>query len=229
MCGADQNGIYSVSNKIPTILSTCYMVFSQAWNLSVIKEFDEEDKDNFFSNTYGIYNAAIVLLCSGLILINIPIAKILFAKDFFEAWQYSSVLLISVMFNALTSFLGVFFTAVKNSKMIATTTLISAGTNAVLNGILIPFFGVQGAAIATAISYCEMWFIRLLASRKYVKLNIKVYRDIFIYVLLVLQVILEHTKGHCYLGQIVIFIIIIVFYHKYGLMIFRQIKQRVLI
>lgn len=32
MCGTDQNGIYSIANKIPTILSTCYMVFSQAWN-----------------------------------------------------------------------------------------------------------------------------------------------------------------------------------------------------
>ena len=66
-----------------------------------IKEFDKNDKDGFFSKTYVTYQAGLVVLCSGLILLNIPLAHLLFAKDFFRAWEYSSVLLISLVFNVL--------------------------------------------------------------------------------------------------------------------------------
>lgn len=214
LCGVDQNGIYSVANKIPTILSTCYLVFSQAWNLSAIKEFDADDKENFFSDTYRVYNAAVAVVCSALILVNIPVAKVLFSKDFFTAWQYSSVLLISVMFNALTSFLGGIFTAVKNSRIIAVTTVVSAGVNILLNAVLIPLWGVMGAAVATAAAYMVMWIVRLLVARRYIRLRIQWVRDVLVYLLLVGQVILEHLPGHGYIGQAAAFLLIVFLYHK---------------
>lgn len=215
LCGVDQNGIYSVASKIPTILSTCYTVFSQAWNLSAIKEFDREDSDHFFANTYGVYNAAMTLACSALILMNIPLARILYAKDFFEAWNYSSVLLLSVMFNALTCFLGGIFTAVKDSRVIATTTLISAGTNIVLNALLIPLFQVQGAAIATCAAYAVMWVARLLMARKHIRLALHLRRDLVVYLLLILQVALEHTESHAYPAQVALFCLILILYRRY--------------
>lgn len=227
ICGVEQNGIYAVSYKIPMILSTCYLVFSQAWNLSAIKEFDREDNDGFFTKTYSVYNAVIVIICSALILINIPIAKILFAKEFFPAWNYSSVLLLSVMFNALTSFLGSVFTAVKNSKIIAITTLISAGINVILNSLLIPAIGVQGATIATAVSYFVMWIIRLLISRKYIRIKINIVRDLFLYLLLVLQVVIEHFEGHYYIGQVIIFMIIVILNFSYIRIIIKQVMKKV--
>ena len=64
ICGVEANGIYAVASKIPTILSTFYTVFSQAWTLSAIREFDVEDSDGFFGKTYKIYNAAITMVCS---------------------------------------------------------------------------------------------------------------------------------------------------------------------
>ncbi len=214
ICGVDQNGIYAVAYKIPTILSICYTVFSQAWNLSAIKEFDKDDKDGFFSDTYRVYNSLIVCICSGLILINVPLARLLFAKDFFEAWNYSSVLLISVMFNAMTAFLGSIFSAVKKSRIIAVTTLISAAVNTVLNALLIPVIGVQGAAIATAACYVVMWAVRYVVIRRYITLRITLWRDIIAYCLLCGQVVLEHLNGHCYIGQIAVLLAILLLYRK---------------
>lgn len=214
ICGLDENGIYAVASKIPTVLSICYSVFSQAWNLSAIKEFDKDDKDGFFSDTYKVYNALIVCMCSGLILVNIPLAKILYAKDFFSAWQYSSVLLLSIMFNAMTVFLGGVFTAVKDSKTIAISTIISAVVNIVFNIILIPRYGALGAAIATATCYAVMWMVRILVSQKYIKLKITIYKDVLAYCLLGLQVYFEHIEKHFYCGQILIFLMLMVLYGK---------------
>lgn len=212
MCGVKQNGVYAVASKIPAILSMFYAVFSQAWTLSAVKEFDKEDKDGFFSNTYRMYNSLIVCTCSGIILLNVPLAKFLYAKDFFTAWQYSSVLLISVMFNALTAFLGSLFSAVKDSRVIAVTTLVSAIVNVVLNILLIPLIGALGAAVATVVCYAVMWIVRYVVIKKYINIRVSLLRDIVTYVLLVIQVVFEHIEGHCYIGQIIIFITILVLY-----------------
>ncbi len=214
-CGVGENGIYSVANKIPTILATCYTIFSQAWNLSAIKEFDPEDKDGFFSKTYQVYNALITVACSALILANIPFARFLYANKFFPAWQYSSVLLLSVMFNSLTIIIGSIFSAVKQTKVIATTTVLSAIVNIVLNMLLIPIWGALGAAIATAIAYFAMWFVRLWFSRKYIRLRVNLFCDCSVYAILMMQVVLEHMSGHMYVGQAACLIAIIVIYHRY--------------
>ena len=50
LCGISENGIYSIASKIPHILDACIIVFSQAWNLSAIKEFDSQDKDGLFKD-----------------------------------------------------------------------------------------------------------------------------------------------------------------------------------
>lgn len=213
-CGAAQNGIYAVSYKIPTILTVFHSIFSQAWNLSAIKEFDKNDKDGFFANTYSMYNAVLVILCSVLVLFNIPIAKILFAKDFFVAWKYSSVLLISIVFSALSGFLGSIFTAVKDSRIFAVSTVISAIVNCILNAALIPRWGIQGAAIATAISFFLIWLIRLVCTRKYIKWKINIAVDIVTYIVLVLQVIFEHFANHSYLWQIVCLLVLLILYRK---------------
>ena len=214
-CGVSQNGIYSVAGKIPTILSTCYSVFASAWTLSAIKEFDSEDKDGFFSKTYNTYGALMTMGCSCLILLNIPLAKFLYAKDFFEAWKYSSVLLVSVMFNILTVFQGSIFSAVKKTKTIAITTIISAMVNTAFNILFIPIIGVIGAAISTAFAYFVMWFVRYIYLKQYISMKINLLKDICIYMIIVVQIIFEHLKKHCYLGQIICFLLIVYINRQY--------------
>lgn len=225
-CGVGENGVYSVASKIPIILATCYNVFAQAWNLSAIKEFDPQDKDGFFSKTYEVYNSLITVVCSILILANIPLAKFLYAKDFFAAWQYSSVLLISVMFNSLTIIIGSVFSAVKKTKTIALTTVVSAIVNTVLNMILIPIFGVLGAAIATVAAYFVMWIARLALSKKYINYKVNLIKDCVVYALLGLQVYFEHTKEHLYAGQLLCLLAIIAINAKQIAILFGKVNKR---
>ncbi|MBO6193563.1 MAG: oligosaccharide flippase family protein, partial [Clostridiales bacterium] len=206
------NGVYAVASKIPTILNTINQIFSQAWNLSAIKEYDGEDKSGFFGGIYSLYNFILVSGCSFLILLNIPLAKILFAKEFFEAWNYSSLLLISTVFSAMSSILGSVFVAVKNSKIFAYSTVVAAGLNALFNWILIPIYGALGAAIATVISFFAIWLIRYICVVRYIKLRINIVRDVFSYVLLVSQSVLEHIGNHNYYLQSLVFIVILLLY-----------------
>ena len=106
MLGVSENGIYSVSYKIPTILGVFQNIFSQAWMLSAINEYDADDSDGFFGKTYEMYNSLMIFCCEGIMIFNILLSRILYAKDFFVAWKYVPLLLLSSLFSALSGYLG---------------------------------------------------------------------------------------------------------------------------
>lgn len=214
MCGVSANGIYSIAYKIPTILGVFQSIFTQAWTLSAINEFDKNDKDGFFGNTYEMYNSMMVILTSIIILFNMLLSRILYANEFFVAWKFVPLLLISSLFSAMSGYLGSIFSAVKDTKTCAYSTIASAVINIILNTILIPKYEGSGAAFATAISYIAAWFIRIVVSRKYIIMRMNIIKDIIIYALLVGQAFFSMTTNHCYYIQIILLAIIIIINFK---------------
>lgn len=185
--GMAENGIYSIAYKIPTILSIFSSVFSNAWSLSAIKEFDSEDAVSFSSNMYKIYNLALVLFCSVLLIFNSPIAKFLFAKEFYYAWEISGILIISTVFNGLSGFLGAFFSAAKDTRSYAVSTIAGGVINVIISLIFVNLCGTKGVALGTLISYICIWGIRLVKSREYIKIDIPLKKHGFMYILLSIE------------------------------------------
>lgn len=175
MQGIAINGIYSISYKIPAILSMIQGIFNNAWSISAITEFDSEDSDGFIGNVYGTYAGLSILGCSIIMMFNIPIARVLYAKEFFQAWQYVPFLLVGTMFNGMALFLGCLFTAAKKTKEVSKSTIIGALVNTIGNVIFIYLWGAQGAAVATLAGYLVTWMMRLVLLRNivYMKLNWK--------------------------------------------------------
>ena len=188
ICGAAANGIYSVAYKIPSILSIVQSIFGQAWLISVTKEYKVNKDIKFVQKVYRIYNASLVVLCSILILFNKLIASVLYKDDFYGAWQYVPFLLVSVVFAAVGSAISVVFSAEKDTKITARTTVCGAIMNIVLNFALIPVMGVIGAAFATAVSSFTIWIVRWYYCRKYIKLTIS-FKDILSYIIIVFQAV----------------------------------------
>lgn len=186
-CGNSITGIYSVAYKIPTILSTIQSVFYNAWSISAIKEFDKEDSDGFISKVFILYMILSISCCSLLLILNIPIAKILYSKDFFTAWKYVPFLLFGAVFNGLALFEGCLFSAVKKTRTISVTTIIGAVVNTGLNLWLIPTIGATGAAIATMMGYVVIFSSRLLMLRNIVNLHVKWKKLLVCFALLLMQ------------------------------------------
>ena len=160
LCGMDQNGIYSVAYKIPTIITTVQNIFLQAWTISAIKEYNSNDRDLFYKRTFFALNAVMSICCSFLVLTTKIFARLLYAKDFYEAWQYVPFLLVSSVFGAASGYIGPILSAKKNTKVMAMSTFGGAIVNLVLNFVLIYSIGVQGATMATAISNVIIYILR---------------------------------------------------------------------
>ncbi|MST82531.1 lipopolysaccharide biosynthesis protein [Bilifractor porci] len=222
-CGVAANGVYSVASKIPSILNVFQTIFNQAWALSAVKDYDPEDKSGFFANTYRAYNCTMTIVCSAIIVLDKILAKFLYAKDFYVAWRYVPWLTMAILFGAMSGYIGGFFTAVKDSKIYATSTAIGAVTNIILNLVFTPILGALGAAIATTVCYVEVYAVRLVQSRKYIKLRINFIRDIISYILLAVQsIVLLFVDATIPLYGILVglFVVICIMYIKdIGLMV----------
>ena len=173
--GDTANGIYAVSYKIPTILTIVSSVFMQAWQFSAVVEShgDEKEHAEFFGGVWRSFQAVMFLAGSGIIALAKPAIKILSAAEYYEAWKYVPVLALSMVFTAFTSFLGTVYVVTKQSGISFLTAMAGAAINIALNFLLIPSpLGVQGAAIATLISYFAVFLIRAANSRKYIRFKL---------------------------------------------------------
>ena len=215
-CGFSVSGIYAVASKIPGILNVFQSIFNQAWTLSAVKDFDKDDKNGFFSTMYNSYNALMVTLCSLLVLLDKPIAKLLYAKEFYEGWKYAPFLMMGIIFGAISGYIGGIFSAVKDSKEFAKSTAIGAIANILMNIILVPLIGAMGAAIATAVSYWMVYCLRITKAKKYINMRTNLSRDNFTYILIVAQIIaLLNTEGFkMYIIQSVICAAILLLYYR---------------
>lgn len=214
-CGVAVNGLYSAAYKLPTILSLVVGIFMQAWQLSAVKEYGEGDTEKFYSLMYKYFTMIIFVGGSALIICTQFLSKILFAKDFYEAWRYVPFLIIAVVFNSSVSFLGSIYLATKKTKTVFMTSAVGAVANIILNFILIPHIGAIGAAIATMISYLVVWICRIIDTSKYVKLEIEYFKIILNSFLLILQsIVLVNEFKYFSVINIMLFIIIIIINSK---------------
>lgn len=216
ICGISENGILSAAYKLPTIVSTVQGVFEQAWILSAVKNYDKDDKDHFFINTYNMYGFVVIMVTSLIIVFDKLLASFLYKNEFYVAWKLVPILSISVVFCAASGFFGAILAAEKKTRAISYTTMVGAITNAILNLVLISAYGIIGAAIATLISNIVIWITRLLIVKKYVTLQINMVRDLSCYVILIVQSLLlfktvKNTIIYLIMGGLLFFILLLYF------------------
>lgn len=227
ICGTAVNGIYGVAYKIPAILTVFQRIFAQAWQMSATKSYKEEKSEEFFTTMYTVYHAFMVLACSFLIVIVRVMATFLFRKEFFTAWEFVPPLLISVVFGAMTGFIGSICLAYKDSKAMGIATGIGAAVNVILNLCLIPRYSAMGAAVATAISYYLMYMLAFLKVRKYVKIRANFVRDYISYVILIAQAIIVIIGlNKAFIINCALFILIIVMYYKEAIEISKKLLNK---
>lgn len=170
--GISANGIYSAANKFSNVLSTLYSVFNLTWTESASLYIDSKDSSVFFSRILD----AIIRLFGGLCLIIIIYMPFIFPvmidESYGEAYLQIPILIISVFFNILVSFLGSIYIAKKITKEIAKTSIYAGLINIIVNLLLIQHIGLFAASISTVIAYFLMFLYRWFDSKKYIEIHL---------------------------------------------------------
>ncbi len=169
---ASANGIYAISYKIPSLLTVIASIFNQAWVFSAVKQKDSEDNESYTNTVFNTLSSIIFVTATILLAFIKPIMSIAVAPEYHEAWQYIPFLIFGFIFMTMSTFISSSYNAHKDSKGMLFSGLAGAVVNIILNGILIPFMGIFGAATATAISYVSVFVYRYFDTKKYVKIHL---------------------------------------------------------
>lgn len=186
--GASYNGVYAIANKIPTILNVLYSIFSQAWQLSAIEEAESKYKSEFYTTVFGFMSTIMLLGTSFIIVFIKIIVEITLESSYQDTWKYVPFLLLAVVFTTFSSFLGTNYIAMKETKGVFKTSLIGSITNIVLNMLLIPKIGLNGASISTMISFFMVWIVRIHDTKQFVNINFSFKKIFYTLIFIFIQI-----------------------------------------
>lgn len=200
-CGTAVNGIYAVAYKIPTLLNSMTSIFASAWQISSVDNFGSDESVDFYNKVYSFYSGMLFIGAAGLILVTKGVAYVLYAKDFFEAWTITPILVLAYVFSALAQYLNSIFSASKKTKTLMYSSFAGAMVNIILNIILIPRFAGNGAAIATCIGYMTIWAVNMKNTRNIIKINLNMYKIVVSTCIIILEIFA--VLINCWQGYVV--------------------------
>ncbi len=215
MISIEANGIYAISYKIPTLITTLNTIFNQAWQYSAIREDGAKDEEVYCNSVFKSLVTVTMIIGITMMAVIKPFLKWYISADYFEAWQYTPFLIIGCVYLMLATFISMSYSVHKDSCGFLMSGSFGAILNVLLNFALIPLIDVYGAALATCISYIAVFLFRLIHTRKYIKYNILIKEFIVGTILLLSSSVLIFLESNiAQIIQIIIIFISLLYYRK---------------
>ena len=148
-----QSGIYSVGSKLGHASQLIYTAFAGGWqyfSFSTMKEENQVRTNSLIFEYLGIVS----FLCTMLVcIVSRCLYSLLFTDEYVSAYIISPYLFLAPLLQMLFQVAANQFLVIKKTWPNMLILSCGAALNIVLNFILIPKIGIEGAAIATLIGY----------------------------------------------------------------------------
>jgi O-antigen/teichoic acid export membrane protein len=153
MSTLEQVGIYSVGARISSMIILFSTSFQMAWGPYALSIQHEADAKNRYSRGLFLFLCAALTAATAITVFAGPILAILTRPEYYEAEKVIGFLTLGTV--AYGAYLIVNIGLLISKKTILTSVAISIGAalNIILNFLLIPRFGMMGAAFATLAAY----------------------------------------------------------------------------
>lgn len=153
MIGVGDAGIYSVGSKLGSCSQLIYTAFAGGWQFfafSTMKEEKQVEGNSIIFEYLGIISfAATSFICAW----SYAIFNILFTEQYLVGYIVAPYLFLAPLLQMLFQVAANQFLVVKKTWPNMFMLILGAIVNIVINYILIPVLGIEGAAIATLMGY----------------------------------------------------------------------------
>lgn len=174
--GETAAGIYGYATKVPNIILMVSTIFFQAWNMSAITENDSADRSEFYERVYSAYQSLMYVASAFIIGAVQFITPILIDTEKFKEYEnvyvYTPLLVIGVLMMCFNQFISSIYSVTCHTINSFWTSFAASAVNIILNIFLIKRYGIQGASLATLISYFVCYAIRIFDARRYVPFKV---------------------------------------------------------
>ncbi|HEY6906561.1 MAG TPA: oligosaccharide flippase family protein [Ignavibacteriaceae bacterium] len=177
----DTVGIYNACYKLGIFMMLFVNMFQYAWQPFFLQNAEEKNAKEIFSKvlTYFTLVSALILVILSLFIDNIVAIPIYHGRTLIDPAYWGGLSIVPIiLFGYLFNGLYVIFTAgiyiEEKSIYIPLITGIGAAVNIGVNFLLIPAWGIMGAALATLFAYLVMAAGLYIVTQKFYKINYEI-------------------------------------------------------
>lgn len=212
--GHEEVGIYSIAFSLIGVVNIIQSTFMNFWTPIANEAFEKNPKNtDFFVRINDMVVYLMFIVCSSIVILKDCIHLIL-GQEYYQAVYLLPFLIFIPLMSVIseTTVQGINFK--KSSKYHTYISIICALINIILNIVLVKIFSLQGAAIATAISYFIYFYLRTKISINLypVKFNLNKF---YISTIFFLIFIIYSSYRSINLGGIVLYILLILLITKF--------------
>lgn len=163
MSGLDEVGLYSLGYKISSILKV-FVIGSVSMALVplIFRKINDSDSHRFYTKTMTYYGFVIMFCIIAVSLFSKEAIKLFTSSTFYwSSFSVIPILAFSLYFTALKDVAITGLHITKKTSRISIVTGVVSALNLVLNILLIPYLGAEGAALASLVSQL-LFFLGLL-------------------------------------------------------------------
>lgn len=180
--GMDYNGIYAIGGKIGQVSQLIYTAFAGGWQFFAFSTMKDSDQVEMTSHIFEYLAAITFVAGAAMCACSKTIFRILFTGNYINGYEVAPYLFIAPLLLMLFQIIVNQFIVVKKTWYNLITLVVGAIVNIVINYILIPKIGIEGAAIGTLFGYVVSI---ILAAIILVKMNLLKIFHRFYFILLV--------------------------------------------
>ena len=168
-------GIYNNAISVSNVLAVIQSGFAIYWPAFMYNNYKTENAK--IRKIHSVVCFGMALVCIGVMIVARPLFMIV-GKDFRSGVAVLGLLLFSPFLNMVgeTTVYGIYLE--KKTHMLIYITGISLAVSSVLAILLVPRFGLVGAAAANALSALAFFVMRTLIGQRYYKSTEKLYRTV---------------------------------------------------
>lgn len=171
--GPAGNGLYAVANKIPSLITTLFGLFQNAWQISAVDISKGEEAEKVYTVVFNIVLALLFFGAAVIVSIIKYFMRFYVANSYYEAWKFIPILLLTAVFSNISAFLGTTYLVKKKTKGLFSTTIWGMIINVILSILLIPLFGLYGASFSGAIGFLFVSTLRLKQTSEWITIKIE--------------------------------------------------------
>lgn len=167
-----QVGLYGLAYQIVQGVNSLVVIpFASVWHVTKYEINESPERVEVYENFFKAFSLGLWLILLGIALFAGPIIVILASPEFYAASQTIPTLCIGFFLFSLHEFYSIPAYLHKRTKTIARVATIAAVGNIASNCALIPFLGVDGAALSTVVGYALYSLYGHLRYRRFEKLK----------------------------------------------------------
>lgn len=168
----DELGLYSIGYKFGMVVNALLVgPFLLAWWPFFWSIAKNENARQVYSRVLTYFVLAGVFLALALSVLSREALIAMTTPPFYDAYRVVPLLALSYVLSGCFSIMAVGINLERKTKYVPVVTGVGACANVVLNFVLIPDYGMMGAAIATLLSYLLLPMGMFLVSRRYYRVD----------------------------------------------------------